>query len=224
MTHHRLTIALVAFLFAAAASAQHLAPPPGTVRWGQELPPIEQLMAMPKDQLTKELERATALPVTASYRTASQALVLRALALKDPRVAPALVAFPVRVVVAPEPTVTPIAAQRLQSAIVKVLNDIKLPAVEGDAPRAGELFVDVDIIENDRTDSILGNTGMHSYGIRIAGALRRPDGTLQMEFGSVRSALGTTMANAAAKDFDRNAAAHCSELVDQLARYALSLP
>lgn len=217
-----------ALALASTAGAQPVSvvpdPPPGKIRWGEELPPIERLMQMPKDELMRELERATSASVTASWRTAAQATVLRALATKDPRVAPALAPFPVRVEVVPQDGVAPETAARYEVELVRVLNELRLPAVRGDAPHAGRLVVDFEIVENERTPSILAGTKMRSYAVRLAGRLLRPDGTQVLEYGSVRSALGLNVQGAVARDFDRNAASQSSELVDQLARYALSLP
>ncbi len=206
------------------AKLPSLAPAPGEVRWGDELPPILTLLEMSPDELRRELERATSLQVTASYRTAAQALVLRALALKDPRVAPALAPFPVLVVVTPEPGNDPEVARALQREMVRALNGLKLPAVEGDQPHAGVLRITLDVEENDTSNSHMDFGDIRSFAIRVAGALYRPDGTLLLEYGSVRSSLGISIKAAAASDFDRNAAAHHRELIDQLARLALSLP
>lgn len=219
-----LAIVVALLTLQAPPTPQELAPPapPGSVRWGEELPRLDELYRMDADALWRALDDATKLKVTASHRTAAQVLVLRALAGKDPVVGALFSPFPVAVVVTPSDGAAVAVADRFAAEAVRLLNELELPAVLGEAaPHKGTLRIAFDVMQNDTSRSLMAGSKMQSYAVRIGGRFVGEDGKKVFEFGAVHSALGISVESAAAADFDRNAASNLSEFVDRLARTAV---
>ncbi|MCC7072872.1 MAG: hypothetical protein IT383_16210 [Deltaproteobacteria bacterium] len=165
--------------------------------------------------------RALVDPAKPSSITMERARGIRLLARHDQRLRALLErAFPARLTVTvksiEDADLDDVVAIALQNALVDMSLQAGLPISldEGDAT----LRIEVVVRENERANTMLANTGMHSYGFFLSAHVNDADGARLLEAAQSTSGLGINPGNAVHWNMERVARQVFERIVDELAK------